>query len=649
MPRTVRRIAAAIATTAIAGTALVALASPAGAAAAVSPSKAVGVDPAGETITVTGSGFDSSRGIYLMFCEQVGTSGTPGGRPGGDSCSGAQAWITAPGAGVPPTGTTPWTGEGTFELDVAVSATFGAVDCRAEGTTCGFVTRNDHREPGAYDQDTFTPIAFAADDPVEPTEPSEPEPADPTVTVTPTTGLDAAGTVVAVEGASIPEGQGVYVRFCATPTDPIGSLEGRPAAGTCDGDGLWVTPNPPPGAPLPTIVDGAFSVELPVAGAFAGDEWIDCTTDGACGVFVLRDHNGGATDVALDSFTPLSFDPATDPPVDPAEPTDPEPNATSITATPSTDVVDGQTVTVTGTGFVAGQGVYVQWCATPTGALGTAAGRAASCYPEQDGEHVVWVTPIAAGGTFATPLTVAASFTDASGHEVDCTQPGACGAFVRRDHAGGTSDFSQDAFAPVAFGDGDPVEPPAATLAADRTIDLDPDGDQLTVEGAGYRPGDPVFVALCDATVPNFAACDFEHVVEATPATAGSSSARALGDAGTFSATLDVRAEFGDTDCLAGATCAVQTWSVSGSDVDAEVTLPVAFAARPATATTTIPAGTLSPGGGDAAQTDDAIVGDGTLARTGWSPGPLTSGALALVAAGAGLVVASRQRRRAEA
>ena len=69
------------------------------------------------------------------------------------------------------------------------------------------------------------------------------------------------------------------------------------AAGACDGQGLWVTPDPPPGAPLPTITDGAFSVELDVAGAFAGDpDAIDCMTDDSCGVFIRRDHVGGGAD-----------------------------------------------------------------------------------------------------------------------------------------------------------------------------------------------------------------------------------------------------------------------------------------------------------------------------------------------------------------
>ena len=100
----------------------------------------------------------------------------------------------------------------------------------------------------------------------------------------------------------------------------------------------------------------------------------------------------------------------------------------------------------------------MQFCATPTGQIGTAAGRAASCYPEQDGTHTVWVSPVPASGTFTTPLTVVSAFTARAVNVVDCTVDGACGVFVRRDHDGGTTDYSQDAFVPVTFGDGT-VEP----------------------------------------------------------------------------------------------------------------------------------------------------------------------------------------------
>ena len=590
----------------------------------VTPSKTAGIDPAGETLTVAGSGFDSSggKGIYLQFCKQTGTSGTAAGRPAAANCSGAQAWIT--GAGLP--GTSPWTGEGTFSFSLAVTAAFKDVDCRAEGTTCGIVTRNDHNQPGVYDQDTFTPITFAADAPVEPT--------GPELTVTPTTDLDSAGDTVTVTGSGYPEGQGVYVRFCQAPTGTVGTAAGRPAADVCDGQGLWVSPNPPDPS-LPRIVDGAFTVELPVAGRFAGtSDVVECTADDACGAFVRRDHVGGATDFALDDFTPLRFDPASTPPVI-EEPEEPTLNDVEVSVSKATDVLDGESITVDGAGFTPEQGVYVQWCAAPTGQVGTAAGRAGQCYPEQDGTHTVWVTPIAASGEFRTPLTAERSFTLADGTtEIDCSVAGACGVFVRRDHNGGAADYSQDAFVPVAFGDGTAPETPDATLAADRTTDLDPGGDTVTVTGEAFRPGVDYFVALCDEA--DLVGCDFDEAVEVTAEPAAD---RSIGDPGSFSVDLPVRAAFDDVDCLAdGTSCAVSTWAVSLSEPGDEVVLPVSFAPRD-------PAGPTTPvDGTPSAAAPGGTTGGGILARTGAETAALAVGGLLATLAGAVLVAGSRRR-----
>lgn len=610
-------VAAAVPTLVVAG------AGPAHAAGSVTPSKSTEIDPAGETLTVTGSGFDSSRGVYVWFCEQVGTSGTPAGRPTGANCFGDGIWVSnTPGA---MDGKAAWSGAGTFSVSIPVVGSFGSVDCRAAGTVCGIVTRNDHLDAGSYDQDTFTPLAFAAD-----------EGEGPQIVVDPATGLDAAGDVVQVDGTGIPAGQGVYVRLCQAPMGTVGTAAGRPVPAVCDGDGLWATPSPPAGQPLPPVVDGAFSVELDVVGAFAGEtSVIDCTAPSSCGVFVRRDHNGGAADFSLDSFTPITFDPATEPPVV-TPPTEPSRNDVVVTLSESEDLADGQTITVTGRAFTPDQGVYVQFCARPPGQVGTSAGRASSCYPEQDGTHTVWVTPIAANGQFSTPLTVVSSFTDASGQAVDCTVA-TCGVFVRRDHSGGTSDFSQDAFVPVSFGDGTVAPAPSPTLGADRTTDLDPAGDAIVVTGAGFRPGDALFVAVCDANVANFAACDYEHVAEVTPALADGAAARAAGEPGSFAIDLAVRARFDGTDCQAeGTACAVQTWAVSGGDGAAEVSVPIAFAASAAVAAPT-PLVSEPPSAAPAA------VGTGSLPRTGAPVGPTAlAGALAIVA-GAMVLVAARR------
>jgi len=135
----------------------------------------------------------------------------------------------------------------------------------------------------------------------------------------------------------------------------------------------------------------------------------------------------------------------------------------TVAVTPSTALEGGQMVTVTGDGYTPGGGIYVQFCAEPTGAIGTADGRAKACNPDQGNDHTVWKTPIDATGTFSVQLKVESAF-----GEVDCASA-QCGVFTRKDHMGGASDYTQDAFAPAAFASAsapvatDPAAAPAAT------------------------------------------------------------------------------------------------------------------------------------------------------------------------------------------
>lgn len=108
----------------------------------------------------------------------------------------------------------------------------------------------------------------------------------------------------------------------------------------------------------------------------------------------------------------------------------------------------GELISVTGQGFTPGQGVYVMFCVQPAGQLGTEGGRADTCNPDQSSDRTVWKTPVAANGEFTVDLRVESTFGG-----TDCTTV-TCGVFVRRDHMGGATDYSQDAFAPVTVSRG---------------------------------------------------------------------------------------------------------------------------------------------------------------------------------------------------
>lgn len=135
--------------------------------------------------------------------------------------------------------------------------------------------------------------------------------------------------------------------------------------------------------------------------------------------------------------------------------------------------VAGDKVTVTLAGVPAGQGVYVRLC------KGTMAdvmkGRPTLCFGQG-----AWISTDAAqlaygAGDATKPvvLAVQAAFTS-NGTAVDCSVD-ACGIHIRRDHNGGSADYSLDRFIPVTFG---------AAPAAAATVAVKAGKVQFTVSNA---------------------------------------------------------------------------------------------------------------------------------------------------------------------
>ena len=141
-----------------------------GAAPAASPTAVVGphleVSPGttatGVTrLTVTGSGFDETKGIYVAYClvPQPGQPPTP--CAGGADTSGelaASVWVSS---NPPPYGkdlAIPFEPGGSFEVQIAVPPAIDDIDCRVQ--TCGIATRADHTLGSDRSQDVFVPITF---------------------------------------------------------------------------------------------------------------------------------------------------------------------------------------------------------------------------------------------------------------------------------------------------------------------------------------------------------------------------------------------------------------------------------------------------------------------------------------------------------
>ncbi|WP_231640813.1 cell wall protein [Nocardiopsis sp. NRRL B-16309] len=138
----------------------------------LSVSKTTGLDPEGETVTVTGSGYDTSKGIYVALCDTSRASATQAPSPciGGadmEGTSGSSVWVSS---NPPPYGeglAQPYTGSGTsggFSVQLRVRADDANTDCTAAGTECAVVSRNDHTRSSDRGQDVFVPVTFAGQD-----------------------------------------------------------------------------------------------------------------------------------------------------------------------------------------------------------------------------------------------------------------------------------------------------------------------------------------------------------------------------------------------------------------------------------------------------------------------------------------------------
>src|SRR5690625_2659929 len=134
----------------------------------VTPSS--GLDPDGQRVTVTGSGFDTSKGIYVGLCVDNGPGQAPSPCLGGvdmEGAGGASAWISsnppAYGEGV----ATPFTetgGRGSFSVTLDVAARDAFTDCldpQVAPNGCVIGTRADHTRTADRSADVRIPVSFA--------------------------------------------------------------------------------------------------------------------------------------------------------------------------------------------------------------------------------------------------------------------------------------------------------------------------------------------------------------------------------------------------------------------------------------------------------------------------------------------------------
>lgn len=120
-----------------------------------------GLSAYGQTVKVSGRGFDETVGVYVGLCvmPRPGAKPTPcGGGVDQDGSSQASAWISS---NPPPYGANlakPYKRGGTFTVRIKVSPKIGSYDCRV--VRCAIVARADHTR--AYDRtwDVAVPVTF---------------------------------------------------------------------------------------------------------------------------------------------------------------------------------------------------------------------------------------------------------------------------------------------------------------------------------------------------------------------------------------------------------------------------------------------------------------------------------------------------------
>ncbi|OLF08784.1 hypothetical protein BLA60_22515 [Actinophytocola xinjiangensis] len=172
--------------------ALLAGAGQATAAPRITVSKTSGLNPAGDTITVNGTGFDVTKGIYVAVCVDNGPGQVPtpclGGVDTGGS-GGGSAWISSNPPSYGNGLATPYGPGGSFSVTLTVAAIdpVTGTDCRR--VACAAVTRADHTRTGDRSQDARIPLSFAAPapKPTPTTQAPPPPPPATTTTVAPTT------------------------------------------------------------------------------------------------------------------------------------------------------------------------------------------------------------------------------------------------------------------------------------------------------------------------------------------------------------------------------------------------------------------------------------------------------------------------------
>lgn len=131
-----------------------------------SASKTSGLDADGETVTVTGSGFDPNKGIYVALCVDKGPGELSTPCLGGVDMSGeagTSAWVSSNPPSYGEGLAQPYGPDGSFTVSLHVAAADEFVDCRDPQQApdgCIIYVRADHTRTTDRSQDFRIPVTF---------------------------------------------------------------------------------------------------------------------------------------------------------------------------------------------------------------------------------------------------------------------------------------------------------------------------------------------------------------------------------------------------------------------------------------------------------------------------------------------------------
>ena len=117
---------------------------------------------AGQSITVSGKGFDTTVGIYVEMCQVVPSGTLPTVCGGGVNMSGANAasyWISSNPPSYGKNLAIPFKSGGSFSVALKVQPLIGKVDCRK--VQCAIYVRADHTRTQDRTHDIKLPISFS--------------------------------------------------------------------------------------------------------------------------------------------------------------------------------------------------------------------------------------------------------------------------------------------------------------------------------------------------------------------------------------------------------------------------------------------------------------------------------------------------------